>query len=490
MDLPPLSTSDPHTDKSQSSKVMPKREEKVSNDDTEIITKVVSEKWKRVQYIRRVGKAWGQVGHVFGTVLNINDENKWGKEMLDECLVKSTKAMCWNLLYTLIILLSSVLFTFPAILIPQQNSLKYPEYWWEAIVPVVIANALSSTLDNQLECKVIFRFEFLNKFTLFLRLYVVAAVSAVISGVMNHLIWTEWLGNNHPIPFLAFISWATVNMVRYVHLWYEFPYELRMELGARKRIRSYFLYRLWYVFYGFQIPALKMIFDKIPIVMQWIMAIILPLFRELNLWVQLKLLENATNFDLTIPLVPKLTTTIGINISHAFVVTMFIANSSTPVTTYSIIAVDFILNLYISHKIIKLHRKIVSSDGLDADRVTKKEETLRLFSIETVEFITPLVYAITFLIAYYGPNATILGNIRNSDFAYKEVEDVKSFIAELIIMFLVDFVSLIISGIMFWKMASINFLQEGYKMMMLYWPLMTVKIGGSLFRVIINTTYI
>ena len=82
MDLPPLSTPDPHTDKFQSSKVIPKRVEKVSNDDTEIITKVVSEKWKRVQYIRRVGKAWGQVGHVLGTALYINDENKWGKEML------------------------------------------------------------------------------------------------------------------------------------------------------------------------------------------------------------------------------------------------------------------------------------------------------------------------------------------------------------------------------------------------------------------------
>jgi hypothetical protein len=154
--------------------------------------------------------------------------------------------------------------------------------------------------------------------------------------------------------------------------------------------------------------------------------------------------------------------------------------------------VDFILNLYSSYRIITLHRKIVSSDGKEAEKVTKEktEAILRLFAIETVEILAPLTFAITFLIAYYGPNATILGNIRNSDFGNQEVKDVEGFVRELMIMFFVDCGSLIISGAIFWKVASINMLQEGYKMMKLYWPLIAVKVGLNLFEVIINTKYI
>jgi len=225
---------------------------------------------------------------------------------------------------------------------------------------------------------------------------------------------------------------------------------------------------------------------------QWIMAIILPLVRELNLCVLSKLLAKATNYYHTVPLVPTLTSTLVHNIGHVLVIAMLIADSPTPGTSNAIIAVDFIINLCCSYKVIKLHRKIVSSEGLEAEKVLikKKEQTLQLFAIEFVEFLAPLAYIITFLIAYNGPNATILGNIRNSDFAYKEVKHAESFVGALLKMFFTDFISLIFSCIIFWKVASINFLQEGYKMMKLYWPLIAVKVGQGLFLVNINTNYI
>ena len=491
MDVPPLSTPDLPSDKSQSSKIIPELKEEVCNDDTETIINTVLENCRSVEYIRPVGEAWRHSLTASGNAPNIYDGNKWGQEMLDQCLVNSTTALGWNLIYILVVLLTSVIFTFPAILIPQQNSMEFPEYWWDVIIPVGIGNSLFSTLHIQLECKVIFRFKFLNSFKLFLRLYGVSALASIIPVVISHLTWTVWFGNNHPMPFFGFTVWVIVNIVLYVHLWFEFPSELRMEPGIRERIRSYFLYCLWSVTYGFQVQALQIIFDKIPIENQWIMAIILPLWREMNVWVKSKLLEGATDYNLTVPIVPKLTATLGANLDHAFFVAMLVANSTTLVTTYAILAVDFILNLHMSYQIIKFHRKIVSSDGEEAEKMREKTETtMQLFAIETVEVLAPLTYAITFLIAYNGPNATILGNIRNGDFSYKEVEDVESFVRELIKMILVDFASLIISAIVFWKLASINFFQEGYKMMKLYWPLIAVKLGLILFVVIIDTNHI
>jgi len=362
--------------------------------------------------------------------------------------------------------------------------MEYPAYWWDLIIPASLGYSLYIALNSQLECKLIFRFDFLDNFRLFVRLYVVTVLAGIISFCTSHLIWTVWLGNHHPVPFTGLIGWF-MNLVHFVHLWFEFPSEARKEPSVRRRIRYYFLYRLWFLFYGLQKLTLKIMFDKIPIVIQWIMAIIFPLVRELNLWILSKLLEKSANYNSTIGLVPKLTATVAVNIVHAFFVAMMLANSSTEITSYAILAVEFILNLYASYQIIKLHRKTVSKDCLETEAILieKKEETVQLCAIETVEFLVPLVYTITFLIAYYGPNATIIGNIRNSYWQYSEVEDVGHFVAELIKMFFVDLASLVISGIIFWKVASLNFLQEGYKMMDLYWPLISVKVGGKIFQV-------
>ena len=87
MELPPISTPDQHTDKSQSSEVIPEQREEGFNDDTEIIIKANLEKGKRVQYIGRIRKAWEQVEHALSAALNMNDENKWGQEMLDLSLI-------------------------------------------------------------------------------------------------------------------------------------------------------------------------------------------------------------------------------------------------------------------------------------------------------------------------------------------------------------------------------------------------------------------
>ena len=122
---PPVLTPDQHIDNSQSSEVIPSRKEEVCNDDTEIIINAVSDNWKPADYTGHVREAWGHIGHALGTSVNINDGNKWGQEMLDKCLVKSTKAVCWNLIYIMIILFSSVLFTAPAIIIPQNNSICF-----------------------------------------------------------------------------------------------------------------------------------------------------------------------------------------------------------------------------------------------------------------------------------------------------------------------------------------------------------------------------
>jgi hypothetical protein len=226
--------------------------------------------------------------------------------------------------------------------------------------------------------------------------------------------------------------------------------------------------------------------DKIPLMMQWVMAIIFPLQRELNLWVLSKLLEKSINFRNTTPLIPTLTATISVNVVHAFFIAIVISSQATEMTSYCILAVEFLLNLYSSYKILRLHRKTSPINDTEKRILEKKEETVLLFAIEIMEFLVPLIYIVTFAMAYYGPNADIIGNIKNSDWTYKAVEDVSDFVGDLFMIFFIDFASCIISGLVLWKFADLNFFEECYKMMKVFWPMMSVKMGGKISQVYSN----
>ena len=75
---------------------------------------------------------------------------------------------------------------------------------------------------------------------------------------------------------------------------------------------------------------------------------------------------------------------------------------------------------------------------------------------EVLEFFMPLGYLACFLANYYGPNSDNLGNIKNSYWQYQGVEDINAAISNLSILVFVDFLSLIISGMILWLIYRLN----------------------------------
>jgi len=276
-------------------------------------------------------------------------EKKFGQEILDQCFIITSKMLYSDLFYLVIVVILSILFSVPATLIPMKNAIHYPSHWWDIIIPANIGSSLYMALNTVLELKLVFKFEFVNYFKPFIRLYATVILSAVIPFCGTHLIWTVCLGYNYPLPFVGFVIYFFWYGTHFVALWFLFPYELRVQKDVRNRILKYFFYRLWFMFYGNQQLGLKIMMDKIPLTMQWVMAIIFPLQRELNLWVLSKLLEKSIDLRNTTPLIPKLTATISVNIVHAFFIALVISSQATAMTSYCILAVEFLLNLYSSY---------------------------------------------------------------------------------------------------------------------------------------------
>ena len=87
------------------------------------------------------------------------------------------------------------------------------------------------------------------------------------------------------------------------------------------------------------------------------------------------------------------------------------------------------------------------------------------------------------MLAYYGPNSEIIGGVRLNLWQHKAVEDIGAFSQDLFLMFFVEGLVIIISGIVLRKFAAVNFLHEGYKLLKVYWPLTSTIMGGSIFQV-------
>ena len=130
-----------------------------------------------------------------------------------------------------------------------------------------------------------------------------------------------------------------------------------------------------------------------------------------------------------------------------------IGSITTDIVCYSILAADFLINLVCCFIILWCDR-----NWSERSREWQVKAVLNLIINESVEFLTPIAYVICLLMAYYGPNAEIMGNIKNSYWQYSAIEDIGDTVSWIGIMFSVDLISVIVSFILLQCYCKINIL--------------------------------
>ena len=94
-----------------------------------------------------------------------------------------------------------------------------------------------------------------------------------------------------------------------------------------------------------------------------------------------------------------------------------------------------------------------------------------------------MCYILPFLIAYHGPNAAILGNIKNSYWSYSAVDNVAKVLSGTGLMFLFDATFGMISGFILWKFANLKMLREYSSALKNYWPIIAVRLTFNVTKV-------
>ena len=113
-----------------------------------------------------------------------------------------------------------------------------------------------------------------------------------------------------------------------------------------------------------------------------------------------------------------------------------------------------------------------------------QELTELLTLTERVETLVPFTYILCFAIAYYGPNAEILGNVKLTLWHYKPVLDIGNFMTNLFMLFGFDFMSLVINGTILWTKCNINIFKVFQKLQNEFWLIMAVQQAYSTTEVI------
>lgn len=343
----------------------------------------------------------------------------------------------------IVVILPSFVFT----LIPAHNVIIEPSYWYEtpfqaafSFPPFYVGNTLflMSSYINV---------EFIKSHRHFQKIITILIFSVFAMFTVFNIAWTKICKYNLPIPFCGYIFSILIVTEVVLTIWYLFPRQWRKDKEFRNRLKATVTAVILNQFVIVPYGVINTMILRCPMEYQWIAALFLPLVREFMIWISIKWVKKASNGDFT---KGEIVCNQAICSSHALMISYILGSIATVESSAMILAIDFIINLYITIKIIYLNKK----RSMEEDKQVGLLQELVINEI--VEFMVPPAYLATFVIAFYGPNAELIGNVRNGYWQFTQTSDIDHTIRFVVILFCIDLCSLLISAIFLWIFCRIN----------------------------------
>ena len=114
-----------------------------------------------------------------------------------------------------------------------------------------------------------------------------------------------------------------------------------------------------------------------------------------------------------------------LDIFYALFLAIAVAGLANVVTTWVFFAVDFLFNAYGLFKIYK-----TAKSGL----FNVAEDVLGLVQGMFIGLVVSLTYLASLVAIYHGPNAEVMGNIKNSYFDFAEITDLESTVQNILLI--------------------------------------------------------
>ena len=351
-------------------------------------------------------------------------------------------------------------------LLPCHNVINEPHYWYEFLIHVVFGYLPLFAAESILKVSSWMNTECVKTMINFLILYFVGVAFSTISISAIYGGWSYICEYPYPMPFQGILLASEILAITYILLWFQFPKYLRRDKCFRKRMKYAFHALLFSGAIPLQYQVIVILFGKVPLQYQWAISLVLPMLREINLAISLKMTQSASETKAW-PVVCSVTHYMSAR--HVLFITIIIGNVATHEASLCILAIDFIINMYLCLKLVYLRRN--KPEQLQDQIILIQGLVLN----EHVEFVMPIAYLCCFVAAYYGPNGELIGNIKYGNWRFKAVTEVDLFYRNITELFLIDLSSAIICTIILWMACKINLLRAYYQLLKDHWQEMAVQ---------------
>ena len=334
-------------------------------------------------------------------------------------------------------------------LLPYHNVILNPSYWYESIFIYTLGAFPGTVGVFILHAKVLMKKQELARPSFVVKLVFLWAGLCTIGHSLLHFLWSFYLEYNSPTPFSFVIVTLFILVICLTSMWKIFPPKLKNSTAFQDQYNAYWYYSLWIV----MVPnAVPIIVESVKVVstftgcnINWTIAILLLLFKKKSNSIMVNYLSKVVIQDNKG--LAKGIVTIENGVMFKSIILVLIGSKTDSATAYWYTAISVLLNMKLCIHIIQLHKQKLKR---------KKEVLTTLILNETSEFFTTLAYVLATSIAFYGPNANLIGNIKNNYWQFYIIESFSDFLADISYSIIIDFSCGVITLIVLWVTCSIN----------------------------------
>ena len=393
--------------------------------------------------------------------------NKLKEIFLNLCKDKVTiKSVFSSLAGILLGVMSTLLFN----LWPQHEVIENQRYWYESTIllifgwgPIATANIVNLSLfctgskgKNSLKPCLI--------------AYIFGAMSMIVSVSLIYFLWKYCAGLVWPMPFQGYtvgvIGWYTMSIT----LWFQFPKEWRSSPTIRKKILYALLFLNVMVIAELTYKGILGLFHIVPRKVQWTLVFVLLVVREWHSWILSYLGQKISGGeDLSVE-------AIAIHyaaVRHIIFLSVNLGGITTNFTNYLMFGFDFVINIGCTLVTMYLIKKPRSEKN---DSKLIKAAMTQIIN-ESVEFIMPIAYCACYMMAYFGPNAELMGNVKNDSWHFTSVKNIHETLFWNAMMFVIDLGSTTLTILLLFWHSKINILKMYFHMQEQMWYILAIQQG-------------
>ena len=368
------------------------------------------------------------------------------------------------------IIAACILCSVPSTTIPRTNSILYQKWWMEMILTaanVLFLDAASRLLNLAVWTKE----RSIKSVKVLLKVFFLAyIIPYLLFYVSSYIVWSVHFGFNHPMPYLGLVI-LPIQMAGAAELWILLPSEALGKQQFRRKLKMYMAYCAWTWVMTVQNEILSYCFANFSTDLQFLVAFMIATCREFDFFIRSSLIDKMMGVQ---DESATALLTITINCSYGSFVARRLEGASLA-TICCIVAIDFFIHLKNTYRVINEHRRVNIEEEENAS-LRRARYITQLVVSELTEGFIPITYGTCMVLAIYGPNSRILANV-GSIYWGEVIEDIGSLLFSMGILFVFDLLSVLVTSVVLWKVASINMFQEFRDGIDKYCLFLMIKLG-------------